>query len=492
MDIPLTSIHFPKDSRLRQLYGELAELALDLRDNGQLQDILLRPFNPDEYPDAEPKEYVIIDGGRRYLAFKALHAKGIEVPGVEPGCIGSKLRGEETHIRALVLEYQANCRRKDFNWREEAVFIRKLHDVMMEEEPDVWSVKLTAKAIGRSKEWAYKNLHLTESNDIFMHKRIRAADSFVAAYKQYEILKDKARRKAEAEQAEAELARIQAVVGDDDLPSKGMLADPKALARRAHGSVWLGDVRKWIVKQKSSGFDWFHWDPPYGGEQSGGAGPVHEEFDDTEEQAWPLIEATIPEIHRTLKDGAWLAIWYDAPYYHHLMGLLGGHKFVDGRCDGCGLERDSRRFTNLCRKAVHGFWVNPRPFVWYKNDRTADGHEIKRFCVNAYETFLLACKTVDIEPILPRTNRQNVLSFPMVTQKERTHVTHKPVELLAEVLSLISVRGSRGGDGGTGSGSIFEAAFGTGRDMVGVEIAETYYHTSLEAAKRGLQNWGQS
>jgi len=491
MDIPLDSIHFPGETRLRQDYGDLPALISDLLTNGQLQDILLRPFDPNEFPDAEVKEYTIIDGGRRYLAAKAINNKGLEIPGLKPGLIGAKLRGEETPIRALVLEYQANSRRQDFNWREEAVFIRKLHDTMMEDEPDIWSVKLTAEAIGRSKEWVYKNLSLTASNDIFMHKRIRAADSFVAAYKQYEILKDKARREAEARHAEAELARLQDAVDEDELPSRGASADPKALARRAHKSVWLGDVRKWIVKQKTAGFDWFHWDPPYGGEQSGGAQPIHEEFDDTEEYAWPLIEATIPEVHRVLRDGAWLAIWYDAPYYHRLMGLLQGHRFVNGRCVGCGLEWYALHTRSFCSPAVYKFWVNPRPFVWYKEDRMADGHEIKRFCVNAYETFLLACKTVDVEPILPRTNRQNVLSYPMVSQKERTHVTHKPVELLAEVLSLISVRGSFGGDGGTGSGSIFEAAFGTGRDMVGVEIAETYYHTSLEAAKRGLKNWGQ-
>lgn len=104
---------------------------------------------------------------------------------------------------------------------------------------------------------------------------------------------------------------------------------------------------------------------------------------------------------------------------------------------------------------------------------------------------MLACKAENVEPVLPKTSTQNVIQCPLVRGKDRDHIMQKPAKVLAWILDMISVEGSRGGDGGTGSGSIFTAAFGTKRDCVGVEISENYYTISQQAAEKGLRNWGK-
>jgi DNA modification methylase len=57
----------------------------------------------------------------------------------------------------------------------------------------------------------------------------------------------------------------------------------------------------------------------------------------------------------------------------------------------------------------------------------------------------------------------------------------KPVPLLKEILSCISIHGEFGGDCSVGSGTILEAAYGSGRVCFGCEIDEDFWTGAVHA-----------
>ena len=116
----------------------------------------------------------------------------------------------------------------------------------------------------------------------------------------------------------------------------------------------------------------------------------------------------------------------------------------------------------------------------------------RRFGVNQYETFLLACKIDEHDnPILPGRNWQNVFNFRLPDSDTRRHVMHKPERLLQEIIEIISHEDSLGCDPSAGSGSIIEAAIKTGRNIRTCEIDEDYAETCIQVARETLADMAQ-
>lgn len=471
MLIDLDKIYLPE--RLREDYGDdlpgnndqsFKSLVKGLVKHGQLQDILIRPLDKKEHPEATAgADFVIVDGGRRYLALLALNQADTVARGVPLGKIGATIERTDASdpLYATELEYYANEVRKAFSWQEKAKFIRAVHfgyvDRLRAEEKE-WSIPNTAYLLDMSEVTIRRYLELTDDPDIFEDDKVQDARTFVAATKQAKRQKElKKRRKAVAKRA-----------GEEDDPSK------TSAAGRERSTVYAGigdedifslckqeDCRGWITGFDEGSIDFVHWDPPYGGEQSGGSTSVHERIDDSPEYAEEITLAMLPEIHRVLKEGHWLAIWY----------------------------HPDRKDWLIESMEAAGFWVNPYPNIWYKRNRKSDGHELKRFLVNAHEEFLFAAKLVDkkTDPILPRNDRQNVFVYDMPVGNARRHIMHKPWDLIREIISVISIDGEIGLDPGVGSGSFFEACVASNRKGYGCELSEEYWLISCDAFKRALE-----
>ncbi|MEK0326809.1 MAG: hypothetical protein QQN63_14005, partial [Nitrosopumilus sp.] len=193
-------------------------------------------------------------------------------------------------------------------------------------------------------------------------------------------------------------------------------------------------------------------------------------------------------------------LWYTPVHYNWVRLNLQGHRFdkKSGLCLFCEkhILGDITWLANnySCVRSPYRFWVNPYPNLWRKPDRVADGHEITRFLTKETEPFFLAGKQRDTTPVLLRSDRGNVFDFNSVPAEARRHVNHKPWALLAEILSLISVPGSLGGDAGAGSGSILEAAYGSNRKLIVAELDEEHHEPCLVVAKELLRkkNMGPS
>ena len=335
--IPISSIFVKKRLRF-ETYGDIPELADDLAAEGQIQSIAVRaPREDEDLP--EGKRWILTDGGRRYAASKLLESRDIAIPGQEIGFIRADIdEREHDDLSALILEFHANEYREDFSWKEKARFYSSAHEILLAKakENDVahWTYKQTAQTLGVTHKTLFTYLELTQDEEILSSEEVAEAKTFREAHKKTKIAKEKKRRKKQA----ALKKKREAAQGIDQ-------SDFYAQAARI---CTQGKCEDWIATKPDSHFAWFHWDPPYGGEQDGGAFSSHEQIDDSEEYAKDLMTKMIPEIHRTLMPGGWLVIWF---------------------------HQSHREWVRSQLEAA-GFWVNPYECIWHKVNRAADGHEI--------------------------------------------------------------------------------------------------------------------
>lgn len=459
----LEKVWMPEAERVRfETYGDVEALAESMNHHGQITPILVRPFRRDEFPDAPTGiYYVVVDGGRRFTAMRKLAEEGIGAGSMEPGIIRiDSTDATEDPFEALLQEFYANEEREDFSWSEKARFVRRLHEDLTkraEANDKKWGPEATAVYLNMSRSMIYKYLELTEDEEIFQSDVVQDADTFNAAVKKVKIAKEKARRKMKAS------LRKNRKATEDSSPESDEPLTPKDYFSRAQMIVSQGDCREWIRERPDEHFDWIHWDPMYGGEQAGGARTIHKNLDDSEDYARSLMADCIPEIYRTLAPGGWLVIWF---------------------------HQSQREWLREQLESA-GLWVNPYECIWYKKNRVADGHEITRYLVNAYEPFFLAGRPPeDSELVFANSSGQNVFPVDMPTRSARRHPMEKPAALLEKILHVISLPGEHGADLSCGSGSIVEAAIRSRRTIEAVELDEGYYLTSLEATAQVLEVMG--
>jgi len=496
--VPIDQIYFAGASRIRNDYGDVERLAQSLIRRGQLQPIIIRAFHSKEFPDiATDYRYVLVDGGRRLVAAALVFRGEKEIPDVEKGHILAVPATTNDPIFALELEFHANQDRKNFDWKERLQYVNRIH-LHYTNLDENWDVRHTAELIQLGERSVYAYLQLSSNPDLLNHPKIQECVSFRTAWRKFQILtQEKKRKKAIITETESPLKRVrkkkaqEAVDEIEGGGSSGEIVGPTTATKFVH----QGDCRDWIGQFDDNKFDWIHWDPPYGHEQSGKS-PIFNSIEDNQTYARELISDMVPEIYRVLKPGHWFVIWYHPLEYAWLIDLLAGHvKKVDESgneiCKWCRKPWKDR--AQRCPPAPVHFWVNPYPNIWVKG-RVSDGHDIKRYLLNDHEEFLLCCKvdpeTADV--ILPKVDRSNVFIVKTLPRSARRHVTHKPPVLLAEILDVISYTGEVGLDPGVGSGSILEAAFLTGRAMVGAELDEAYWIGAVDALQKVLDGETQT
>ena len=477
MKTPITSIYIPPtgpDGRLREDKGDLTELMDLLTAHGQLMPVLVKRITREI--EGRFFEFELVDGERRLSALNNLSAQALVNPelkeqlarkGVESFQVDIKTLDTMTALEQRLIEDAANRGRKDFDWREKAKTVKIVHEGYMALHND-WTIAKTGAVLCMSVPHVYKFLGLIEDQEVFNSPAVQNAQTFNTAVKQTEIKKDIKRRVLIAKHTEA-IATASPEAGPDY----------NGLARQCIRNM---DAREWIKTVPDNSLAWAHWDPPYGTrEGSGGAFSNHEAVNMDPEYCFQLMREMIPEIYRVLKPGSWFVMWYSHIYYEPIKRMLQGHVFPEmGPCVYCGKHSthlDMFEGHYKCKKSPHAFWTNPFPNYWLKTGIGNDGHEIKRFLKKDTEPFLMACKSDN--PILPFTSRGNVFIHDVPTGTERQHVNQKPRGLLSEILEVISVGGEVGCDPGVGSGTIIEAAFGKGRKVIGCDIAEQNWATSV-------------
>src|SRR5947209_4650738 len=162
-DIPLAKIRESKTNP-RRLFDEakLAELAVNIRQHGVLQQILLRPL-----PEGETGMYELVAGTRCYRASKL--AKRESIP--------ATVR-ELTDAQALELQVIENVQRVDVHPLDEA----QGYAALVELQPDTYTVESIASQVGRSPAYVSGRLRLIqlipEAKKAFYDDKLTVAHAF--------------------------------------------------------------------------------------------------------------------------------------------------------------------------------------------------------------------------------------------------------------------------------------------------------------------------
>ena len=519
MLIDLSKIHLDAKSRLRAKHQNLQKLLASIVRRGLIQPIVLRPPHKHELPLSDGKEFVIEAGARRFIATLLLQPlfkeEDVELhSSLQPGTISASIREQDSELMALEVEFHENEDRDNFDWKEKAEYIWKIHEGHKANDPG-WTIEATTAVLDpMTLGTVYRYLEFRKYKSVFMDDRVQNADSFRTARKQFDIVKALQEREKVVEfreQKQKELVQeVKELIANDPKSSlveaSVEVIDPVLLLSHnlAAQIAQEGDCSEWIKKWPDSSFDFIHWDPPYGGEQAGGTFTSFRKIDDSWSYAMTLLEQTLPDIYRTLKPGHWLVLWCHPSNISDISRLLSGHVLANElplHCTYCRKPWNSEKLQAYCPAGEFSFWVNPYPNHWYKVNRKSDGHEIKRFLINAEEPFLFAAKVGELtsegelpDPILVRNDRQNVFTFGMVSKEQRRHIMHKPKELLSEIISCISLKGEFGADLSYGSGSSLEGALETGRRVVGCELDHDNVVMTREVIEKlieeeGIQPW---
>ncbi|KKL74253.1 hypothetical protein LCGC14_2066760 [marine sediment metagenome] len=412
MLIELSKIHLDAKDRLRAKHQNIQKLASSIARRGLIQPIVLRPPHKSELPLPEGKDYVIEAGARRFIAMLFLQPMLESDPAtlhlsLVPGEITAEIRHGDDELMSLEVEFHENEDRDNFDWKEKASYVWRIHDGNVARNPE-WNVDDTSLLLEMGRSTTFQYLEFRDNPAVFADERVSGADTFRTAKKQFDIVKSLKKREMIVEfrkKRNADLKARQAEGGgatsvtDFELgtiyPSVDLDQVEMEVGGLAARIAQQGDCREWIKKWPDEAFDFLHWDPPYGGEQSGGAFTSFRKIDDSWAYAMKLISDMIPDLHRVLRPGHWLAIWCHPSNTQDVTRLLAGHVLDDVlplRCYNCRKSWTSEKLQHYCPASGHSFWVNPYPNHWYKVNRKADGHEIKRFLVNAEEPFLFAAK----------------------------------------------------------------------------------------------------
>lgn len=164
--------------RIRQDFGDIAELASDIKSNGLLQPIVISPNG------------VLLCGGRRLKACKELGMDEIE----------AVVRTPEDEHHALLMEIAENEKRKPFNVSEMLAYADRLHPVVSEEAKThmrcgkeesgnfdrIRTGEIVAKESGFGSRETYRQAKFVAENDVdgqIMKEVDEGTMSIHAAYK---------------------------------------------------------------------------------------------------------------------------------------------------------------------------------------------------------------------------------------------------------------------------------------------------------------------
>lgn len=479
-----TEIAFPLDSdgrmlvpvdrintsdRLRNDMGDLEGLAQDIALNGLIQPVVIS------------RDLVLIAGGRRFTAMtKHLGLKAVP-------CV-FKDSQSETHLR--VMEIAENTKRKDLDWREWALGIAEVHQLMSQEKVlafEKWNRSATADLLGTSRASVNNAIWLAELI-LAQDKEVIAADSAKAALnilvkrREDALTKDislatlpqkpgpKTKPTPPASgsgtppvldlddsedtgftrQAPKDFSQLEVAESLDEDPSSGPV-DSEVKVIPLSSMLHLGDSVEWGLAQPAGFCDHIITDIPYGIDMNNlsevkNIDDVRAEHD--VEENIQLYHRMFPMFFHALKDKGYVIMWYD-------------------------LDHDAL-LKDLAR--ANGFEVQRWPLVWHKLHPCKNGAPNVNFCKNYEHAMVLRKGSANL--IKPQTS--SVFACPAEREmRQFGHPFAKPLALWKWAYSAVTIVGQVVFDPFSGVGSSTLAAIEQGLVPVSCEKVEAHYHKAV-------------
>lgn len=419
--------------RQRRDYGvkEMEELQASLKENGQLQPILIRPsadYDKKE-EDYEGQPWTLVAGGRRLAAALLLGWQDIE----------AYQREEMKELTAKALELYENLHRKALTYQEQLDARSELVRIRKIENPTITEGEI-AKELGVSQANLSRDLKTKELMEKF--PGLKKSTSKHAALQAGIILEQNAARE---KRASMNLSALTAT-------SLGPLEK----------RVRTADALEYTRALEGSSMDLVLIDGPYGynywkrGQKLDEGESALSSYDDDPKRAAALYVKLVPELVRVLRSTGWLVAFAGKETYDLIFDLL------ENTCAEHASARHSIH-TSQC-EAVAGKpnpglpcrWLRPNPYPWFwhrPNSRNQPRHPMLH-AKNVVELILI-CNMGRAKLTKPGTN---LLTYDADYGKDRIHANQKPIALYRDLVERFTFTGD----------NVLDTFFGSGNSLAAV------------------------
>jgi ParB/RepB/Spo0J family partition protein len=328
--------------------------------------------------------------------------------------IAGVLRDEVDEIFLREIELEENIRRQEMHWKERESAIATLHKLKVQRDP-TWGLTQTSAIAGNpGKEAVSEALRITNMMALFPE---------IAKAKNKNQALNWIRQKAKS------------IVRAKDV--KDNKIDYEFIGKK----ILLGDSVELIKEIPDESFHAVITDPPFGigydSRKSGTSGSLSA-YEDTPENYRRLLSMA-PDIYRVIKPDGWLIWFFGISWY----------------------EDCKRAFRDA------GFTVDEIPVVWDRSEGRAFTTEPERYFGRGYDVALHCIKG---NPGVVEPGKPNIIRIAPVQTADREALVERPVELYAEFIKRLTIKGQTVADFFVGSGSCPSAAAALGRDFFGIEL----------------------
>lgn len=460
--IPLSQIKV--EGRLREDLGDIEALAVSIRDNGQLQPIVVERIG---------EEYHLRAGGRRYAALTALSTNIVknDKPDFYLEAPVTVFNEMPAHQRTKI-ELEENLRRKDMTWLEKVIGIVKYHRAARQsslQEGEQWTQEMTGDLLGldqASVSIAFtvyehirnKNQKVLEAESLTDAIKVIAADNLDAA--QAERLR---RIKLAREQTATPVSVDAKAPTEQSLHSvrpsilvsasnqKPQTVEDKVQASLSDISAFYHEGDSIDVLPKIAASRPIHHiicDPPYGIAMSNLLGSSIERIEETHhvQDNLSLLPKFLRVAFDSIQEDGFLCMWYDLDHHEKIAQWAGDI----------------------------GWRVQRWPVVWCK---TSPCSNQAAQCNVTKSTEVCYMFRRSEKSILKKKQSTNYILAG--TAASATHPFTKPYEVWKYLIEAVSMEGQTIVDPFAGEGSSLAAAFKLKRTPIGIEIDQKHIASGL-------------
>ncbi|MBT7186628.1 hypothetical protein HN911_04775 [Candidatus Bathyarchaeota archaeon] len=427
-NLPVFSIDM--GDRARKDYKNVEELWAGIQERGLLHPVAVyeRPEEDLEKERAvgiDPKPFLLLAGGRRYMA----HAIG----GAET--IPANIYEEPLNpLEIKELELMENIDREDLSYAEDSDLKAQIHALQVEMYGEAAgpsggaSIRKTAELLNVSVG--------ALSEDIELDKAIKKDPKLGQLGNKTEAKRAVKRMKADRVREEV-AKRHQAMVAEGGgEPAKNALID----------SFVVGDFFEKVKQIPDHTFHVVEVDPPYGIDlkkvkQNDTDRTALERYNEVPKEEYEDFMARVfTEAYRVIQEDGWIVCWLAIhPWYQTILDLM--------------------------TKA--GFNTYGLPNIWYKTSFTGQTRNPEVRFGSVYEPYFFGRKG---KAILFKQGQPNVHPFNPVPSLKKVHPTERPIEMISDVLVRFTPPAGRVLVPFAGSGNTLLAAANMGMKPLGFDL----------------------
>ena len=413
MKVKIKSVIVPE--RFREDLGDLTELQDSIKRLGLMEPIGVLSKGQDSYE--------LIYGHRRLTASLLNGAEEIE----------AVVHESLDELSKASMELEENVMRKQLAWQERDKAIAHIHELQeaLHGKPKLGRRAPGTPVSGWSQGDTAKKLKLSRTAVADAIKRAKALDIYP------ELADEKNPHTALRKLKALEERLIRRVIAEKEMELYG-----------ADDNIIHGDAEKYLKDIPDETYDLAILDPPFATNLESSSSYKDSDnlytVPDKPSFVIPMVKRILAECYRTLKPNTHLYMFFAIIHY--------------------------QEYVSYMEKL--GFWVDPIPLIWSKDDITHQPTGLKY--PNSYEAILFAQKG---RRKLTYPGQKNVLNFKPTSSRKKLHPVERPLALEQLLITQSTVENEHVLIPFGGSGVDAIAALSLKRRYTIIELMEHHYNT---------------